>query len=370
MTVYTPFTFGDPSRWRHAAGAVADGGGHRPALPATIMNRTSSIDPGFGTTRPDFGMTETDTSTVDRGLTGYAAGLVDTRTFASSAASPETLPSYIALGDMSLNLYPHGSKAGASINLSDSTGQTDGQDLEFGYRGLDDPNGRGRSAYVDFDRFAAIDARGSSMDIRSTVGGKTPQTHHAALASSGAVGIKPGDNLLGVRTCKCEYMRWGFWSSTAEAAGDTPGSKTRTETQIGTWVAGRKPAVGTIPESGKATYAGHAIASIDNAGNRYLAAGGFENSVDFGKRTGDVTVSNLDGRTYSGQVNLNTATNGSRTVTSPDFGGTISGGDRQMNLNGSFFASPKDPVNEMGGTLSITGDKYRGAGTFAASRVP
>jgi len=276
------------------------------------------------------------------------------------------------MGDISLNLFPGPSLAGATISLPDGGPEVPGEVLEFGTRDPDNATGSrssGRSAYIDWDRFAALDARGPMDDIKSRVRGKTPTSHHAALASSGAVGIKPGDKLLGVKTCQCEYMRWGFWSSSAEGSGTTPGSKTRTETQIGTWVAGRKPAVGTIPESGKATYAGHAIAAIDNAGNRYLASGEFRNSVDFGRRTGAVTVSNLDGTTYTGQIDLRTTTIGSRTVTSSDFGGSLNGGDRTMRLNGSFFASPKDPVKEMGGALSITGPNYMGAGTFAASRV-
>jgi hypothetical protein len=135
---------------------------------------------------------------------------------------------------------------------------------------------------------------------------------------------------------------------------------------MGTWVAGEIPDVGQVPTTGIATYSGHAIASIKTGGNEYIAGGGFTNVVNFGTKIGNVTISNLDSRTYTGQV----------TFGAPDptiFGGTISAGATPTHtgaLVGDFFRGASGPVGEMGGTFWVrdaagTGS-YLGSGTFLA----
>ena len=57
---------------------------------------------------------------------------------------------------------------------------------------------------------------------------------------------------------------------------------------------------------------------MNNAG---FVAGGFSNTVNFGARTGAVSVTNLDNTNYSGNVNFNTDPR--------NFGGTITGQQRQ-----------------------------------------
>ena len=79
---------------------------------------------------------------------------------------------------------------------------------------------------------------------------------------------------------------------------------------------GRRPAVGNIsdvPTTGTATYTGHVIANVNSSAG--LVAGGFSNTVDFGARTGAVSVTNLDSTNYTGNVNFNTDPR--------NFGGTI-----------------------------------------------
>ena len=108
-------------------------------------------------------------------------------------------------------------------------------------------------------------------------------------------------------------------------------------------VAGRPVAnISDVPTIGQATYTGHVIANVNNAG---FVAGGFSNTVDFGARTGAVSVTNLDSTNYSGTVNFD---NDPR-----NFGGTIAGNNnnRSMTLQGSFFQGPSSPVGEMGGRV-------------------
>ena len=67
---------------------------------------------------------------------------------------------------------------------------------------------------------------------------------------------------------------------------------------------------GSLPATGTATYTGHAIASIATPGwiGSYLAAGSFSNTVNFGTRTGAVTIGGLDGTNYAGTVALTPST--------------------------------------------------------------
>ncbi len=70
--------------------------------------------------------------------------------------------------------------------------------------------------------------------------------------------------------------------------------------------------ISDVPTTGTATYTGHVIANVQSAG---FVAGSFSNTVNFGARTGTVSVTNLDNTNYSGNVNFN---NDPR-----NFGGTI-----------------------------------------------
>jgi hypothetical protein len=133
------------------------------------------------------------------------------------------------------------------------------------------------------------------------------------------------------------------------------------------WVAGVPTAAGNIPTTGTATYAGHVIADINNGGATYLAAGTFSNAVNFGTRTGAVTIGGLDGAGYSGTVAL--------TPASTMFaGGLTSTGilGRTAAINGSFFQG--GPTNstplygEMGGSIILNGPNYLGSGIFAARK--
>ena len=116
-----------------------------------------------------------------------------------------------------------------------------------------------------------------------------------------------------------------------------------------------------MPTTGTATYAGHAIANIQNNGQSYVSAGQFQNTVNFGSQTGNVSITNLDGSNYAGQVIYSSS--------SPVFVGTLTAPNRSMDLIGSFFQGRTSPVGEMGGGLRISGpSNYGGAGIFAARR--
>ena len=187
--------------------------------------------------------------------------------------------------------------------------------------------------------------------------------------NGGFVEFRPGSAIsqaasqtVGVAFCQCEYTRWGLWAGeTTRPQSNVNGGPIKDSAEM-FWVAGRMPAnAGDIPTTGSATYAGHAIANIQNNGNSYVSAGQFQNTVNFGSQTGTVSITNLDGSNYAGQVMFGSG--------SPVFAGTLTAPNRSMDLIGSFFQGRTSPVGEMGGGLRISGpSNYGGAGIFAGRR--
>jgi hypothetical protein len=197
-----------------------------------------------------------------------------------------------------------------------------------------------QGGYANYDDFIAFPARAANGEPTSTVNGQSITNQSGAM--------------LGTRVgCDCDYTRWGVWASTG-----TQGSYT--DTVQGLWVAGRPTTIVEMPQTGQATYAGHVIAAIQSEGNVYAAAGSFNNVVNFGNRTGQVTVTGLDSTNYAGQIQFG--------ADPRNFAGSLVGdvGARNMALNGSFFRGVSSPVGEMGGRVAISGTDYLGGGVFVA----
>ena len=213
------------------------------------------------------------------------------------------------------------------------------------------------SANVNIDDLAI----GASVLLPSTGSNGSP----AAIVNNqvisqfdgGVVEFKPGSALsqaasqaVGVAFCNCEYTKWGLWAAETSRPGqNVSGGPVRDSAEM-FWVAGRLPAnASDVPATGSATYTGHAIANIQNGGSSYVSAAPFENRVNFGARTGNVTINGLDGGNFAGQV-----------IFPGDpryFGGylTAQNVNRSMILFGNFFQGRTSPVGEMGGALQITG---------------
>ncbi|WP_040675652.1 FecR domain-containing protein [Nitrobacter sp. Nb-311A] len=223
--------------------------------------------------------------------------------------------------------------------------------FQFGSKGSSGP---ANSAYVDYNNFYA------NTPDNSVVNG-VPIKGVMVSANGVASDQIVTDAIPNLTPCQCDYTRWGFWQIEATSADTNTTEQTPREFLVGTWVAGRPVgSIGDVPTTGTATYTGHVIANVNNAG---FVAGGFSNAVDFGARTGAVNVTNLDNTNYSGTVNFNTDPR--------NFGGTLNGdtGSRQMAIDGSFFQGVHSPVGEMGGRVGISGaGGYLGSGIFAATK--
>jgi len=308
-------------------------------------------------------------------LNGYVGGLMQSNT--GGINGPAEAPPFVVLNqsllpsDVTIQLDPTTSRMQANINVARFTGTNansfDFASYQFGSLASGTPY---RSAYVDYDDFAAREAVSTTSTSPtsitetpiSSVNG-VPFTNQVGtflnVSSAAAQQIGAGIPSNTVTFCQCDYTKWGFWS-TDESYGGNIGDVGH----MMLWVAGQLAKPSDVPTTGIATYAGHAIANIANGTgnlpNQYIAAGNFTNTVNFGTQTGNVTVTSLDNTNYSGTVSL--------IPSSTSFAGALVGnnGGRGMVLNGSFFRGTASPVGEMGGQIAITGTNYLGSGIFAA----
>ena len=325
-------------------------------------------------------------------LQGYVGGVATTATGGSTPPYTSYTNPYIVTnatgspGDVSLYLPGNSSQMGAVFNVTGNGGVAS---LAFGSYNPSDPNNTAglntaRGAYVNPSNFAARAAtvfdNGANLPVstRSTGGATTSYGYaNQLLVTANSVGANTSAFLTSISSttvtpCNCESTQWGFWSA-VDGSKDSSGNLLYEDQGVLLlWVAGVPAMAGALPATGTATYTGHAIADIatypgSTGGLSYLAAGTFTDVVNFGRRTGAVTIGGLDGATYTGTVNLTSGT--------ALFGGAISGPNslgRTATLAGSFFqggATNSTPAyGEMGGSLSLTGPSYLGSGIFLARK--
>lgn len=277
----------------------------------------------------------------------------------------------ILSGLFDLTFDPKTSQFGTtlSVNAVPSGGNQDGNALSYALLDYGKPvdniftrptNLReGRGTFVDYSNFGARDARTLDGAAISEVNGATVADHRGVFVTSDTVNARA--SFPNVSFCQCEYTKWGFWSSETTRT-STSGQSLTDLVHLGTWVFGDQTRDVDIPSVGTATYAGHAIASIKNGTAEYVAAGNFQNVVNFGTGTGAATVTGLDGRNYTGTV---TAGGGSNSINGT-LASSVAGST--MSLNGQFSRGVSGPAGEMGGTVTIGGTPgYIGSGIFAAS---
>ncbi len=342
--------------FRNDAGVTADiafqspGGGGSAGSYSFSQTVTQGTTPtGLGTYRP-FAV----------GI-GFAAGINDTVEVASGSQIEAPIP---LTGTATLILNPYDSSAQLSIYATRYSGSapTGGVSNVYTQMGSIDPTKPIRSTYVDFDNFGGREAiagpPGPSFalpPVLSEVNGAPVLAHSSAFVSSATVA--PAGILSGITFCDCAYTRWGFWSQDTTR---TAGSFTyRDRLHLGTWLTGEPASPGDIPTVGSATYAGHVIGAFATGGNQYVAGGQFTNTVNFGTQTGNFQIPSLDGRTYTGTVNIIA---GSAYMT-----GSLSataGPATTANVFGAFFRGVSGPIGEMGGQINFQGTGYSGAATF------
>jgi hypothetical protein len=293
----------------------------------------------------------------DQVLTGWTGGLMQT-THGSSVSAP-----FATAGIAQIILDPSRSRVQATFDVVNMTPSFDTSFL-FGTFQMGSLNSsqRPQSAYVDYENFAAREAvtvnpNGTQQTQLSTVNLQRAQNSTTIMVNvprDVARQVLPNTTI-----CECEFTRWGFWSTDTQRAGPFGGSR-NDRGHMMTWVAGQLPNVGEVPKVGTATYTGHVVANVNNAGAQYIASGSLTNIVNFNTGLGSSRVDGFDNRIYTGSLVLNRQ--------DPRFlGAGLTSGDRTMLMTGSFFRGSQGPVGEMGGNVLVGGRNYLGSGIFAGA---
>jgi hypothetical protein len=326
-------------------------------------------------------------------LQGYVGGMMVTASGGSTPPFVNYTAPYIVTnvsgnpGDVSIYLPGNSSQMGAVFNVASVNAPAGGLSTSsylFGsYNPSDLSNTAGRNTargtYVSpmnfAGRAAAIFNNGANTPLStrngqalSAIGGYANQL----MVTANSVGAQTASFLssissVAVQPCACKSTQWGFWSVFNGADNSNGQLLFEDQGNLLLWVAGVPTTPGSLPATGAATYTGHAIANITTPGLvSYLSAGSFSNTVNFGTRSGAVTIGGLDGTNYAGTVAL--------TPSTTLFGGTLTGnvGSRTATLAGSFFQG--GPTNttplygEMGGSINLSGTNYLGSGIFVARK--
>jgi hypothetical protein len=217
----------------------------------------------------------------------------------------------------------------------------------------------------DFAARAAFQSAPNTPNVQLTTVNGTTATSTSGMYLFTGTTVPPTSILPpGVSFCSCQFVQWGFFGGEVES-----GPNNREDLiNLGTWVAGPLADPSLIPQSGSATYVGHAIGTVVEGPPglyftaAYVAAGGFQATYNFASRSGTVQINNFDGANYSGTVN---------SANFRDFTGalTSSVAGRSGALAASFFGTT-DPTAEVGGkfTVSSLNATYSAAGIVAGRK--
>ncbi|WP_119461670.1 FecR domain-containing protein [Rhodospirillaceae bacterium SYSU D60014] len=121
-----------------------------------------------------------------------------------------------------------------------------------------------------------------------------------------------------------------------------------------------------LPAAGTATLTGFAIGTVEDGGTLRVADGDFSLTADFASRTGDLSITDFDGRAFGGTV----SESGTHHRLVGMFSGTLTEMDQNGPLNGTAdgvlvrFTNP-DPITATVGNFSVTdGKSYTVDGGF------
>jgi hypothetical protein len=232
--------------------------------------------------------------------------------------------------------------------------------------------GPGNSNFVN-DSVYGIDGVPRPGTVQ-TAGGSTTLQNTTELASRVAAGsrvdpsIPQGTGGIGSGQCTCDFLKFGYWSSTIDYTGTYRTGQQDIITNA-PFVAGTVGSAPQLPNTQKITYDGFMYGRVQHGANSYMASGPWSLNWDMSKSAGKITVPNFDGMALSGTAALTPGTaniTGSMQSTS---GGNVSGP-----LAGAFFASPSNPSNYVAGAYGLAGSKagtsYASGGIFAAQPKP
>ncbi|HYD99151.1 MAG TPA: FecR domain-containing protein [Alphaproteobacteria bacterium] len=308
----------------------------------------------------------------DRTISGYATSVSDTFTRGSvnAGGAAQVIGSGIDPNNFSITTAADSSRIGASMALSTQRTLFGSApaigDLQLRFGAQPGQFNSPLTAFFDDRLFAARESYNDTTGAElSTVNGR-PAFGGRYLVTAEAAPV-PVAAPAGVGPCECAFVQWGWWGG--DTFFRTPANVTETfdRTHLGTWVAGSLMAASDMPNTGTASFAGHAVGTIvNNAGTRSVAVGGFGANYNFGSRSGTATISDFGGGTYNFIVGSGNGRDVAGTLSSA--GGTPIA--LQGSLNGSFFGNAANPAAEIGGQFTLHNGTSPGgaAGVFLGAR--
>jgi hypothetical protein len=150
-----------------------------------------------------------------------------------------------------------------------------------------------------------------------------------------------------------------LWAAQLDASNE------RSLALLGLWVAGKLPNVNDPSPQGAATFSGAALGIVQNGGGQYFASGSFTNNYNFTQRTGNVSISNFDGRSFGGTVSAGADWR--------NYSGALSGSGLTGSLNGSFYGNRTaggqlQTPQETAGNFNVGNSGYAASGIFVGRR--
>jgi hypothetical protein len=177
----------------------------------------------------------------------------------------------------------------------------------------------------------------------------------------------------------CDFLSWGRWEAHLNYKDGLSDSSDDNSTNLfagGWWVAGELTTTADIDTLAKlganATYSGAVHGTVINLGERYDASGSLTMNWSFADRSGDLTISNFDNRSYS---------TGASGLTQPSldinkFGGSLTQTDGPSigltngSVTGSFVNSDTVAARGVMGNWGVQGNNYEASGVFAGAGTP
>lgn len=307
---------------------------------------------------------------------GYAAGMLENSDRPGSR--PRQVVS-IAPSGFELALNPQTNQLSANMTVRDLEllGLVERTyDLALGTQG----QGGGVSAYVNDTSFAAFEAPGASSvtdrvlwfkDTYSTVTAQSYLVSGELLNSNaqifGSREINTDESGVHAFCVQCSFIGWGAWGTTITYGN---GESTQTDNvHLGWWVAGDVANRNQLPTSGKATYAGSAIGNVaklqDGQWMNYVANGDLDMTWNFGKRRGDLTISDFDGKTFGGKMLAVPGPGSGANL----FAGALSGSGVGGAANGSFVGpQPGNAPKGVIGDFGVGNSNWQANGVFGGAK--
>jgi hypothetical protein len=316
------------------------------------------------------------TTDQDVDVYGYASGIYQQTTGSLNSDEP---PVGMLLNsdptDVHLK-FKTDNRLSALFSLHGENGVDDGgANFAFGDWG----NAHGHSAVINGNIYAAVESGTvpSTVLVEGYGGYDFPRNADTSLYLVSGALLNPN-----VAPCsQCDFIKWGTWGGQVqfkEGFGWYQQDITA-HVNLGWYVAGDLTDVDTLAAlGGGATYTGSVIGNVASLGetgwNTYVATGNLNMNWNFASRSGDLTISNFDNRSYS--TNPGNQPGGlTQPVDINKFSGTLHqvGGPSLVNMTGGATGSfvnngPANPAAGVIGNWNVHSDAYGATGVFAGRR--